>query len=123
MSDDFGAPPAVNLWDPEVVVAGALAVLRLGPSDVDESRVREAADEVIGRVDREVDWLDASLPTPNMVAVAVRSTVRAYRLKDATLGTADSWSADAARLDVVSGDVLAGEYDNLLADKQRFGVA
>jgi hypothetical protein len=115
------APPAAATWDVEDIVTQALAVLRLGPGDVDEGRVETMAVVACGQVDSLVDSPESIDPTPAMIDSAVQTTIALYRRKDAPFGTADAWSSDAVAVGIPTGP-LAGGRAEVLPDKRRWGV-
>jgi hypothetical protein len=116
------APPAGALWDVDDIAQRALAVLRLGPGDVDETRVQDAVVAATARIDSMLDQPEPVTPTGPMTDSAVQVTVGLYRRKDAPLGVTDAWSADTVAL-TVPGSPLAGVRAELLPDKARWGVS
>lgn len=117
---EWPPPPATNLWDVQAIADKALAILRLGQGDVDASRVREAADTAVIKVDEYVDWVEPATPTPDMVTAAVQVTIEIYR--HPPWGVVDAWSQDAVAFRV-SSDPLAGVIMTILGQKARWGIS
>ena len=104
--------PAVLPWDLPAIVADALDVLRLDPSDEDADRIATAATTATALLEQRLDletspWMSsAELPAP-LTTAATNLTVELYRRKDAPFGVTDAWSVDGA-LVRLSSDVLRG---------------
>ncbi len=119
--------PAVLPWDVDAIVADALDILRLDPSDDDADRIRREALVATALCEQLLDcatspWASAAeLPAP-VAEAAVWSTVELYRRKDAPFGVTDSWSIDGAVVRL-SADVMRGVRRLLTPYKARRGVA
>lgn len=120
---DVVAPPVPLPVDPALVLAQALAILRLEADDADAERVEQAATVAIELASQQLDFAD--VPTALSVAVTdavVTLTVELYRRKDAPFGVTDSWSVDGAVLRL-SSDVFRGVRSQLSKYRARWGIA
>lgn len=120
------APPAPIPWDTAALLARALDVLRLDPTDEDAPRVELAVSEATALIDAELDlelaWTDSNaIPAP-VTGAAVTLAVELYRRKDAPFGVSDSWSPDGAVVRL-SSDYLRGVRSELAPFVARRGVA
>ena len=121
------APPAVLPWDMAAIVADALDVLRLDPSDQDADRIAGAATAATALIEQGLDleaspWATStSIPAPLMTA-ATNLTVELYRRKDAPFGVTDSWSVDGAVVRL-SSDVMRGVERLVAPYRGRRGIA
>ena len=117
------APPAPLPWDLPAITAAALEVLRLDPTDVDVSRIDDAAAQATALIDEHLDYETepATIPVP-VVGAAVQVTVELYRRKDAPFGVTDAWTVDGA-LVRLSSDPLRGVRAMLAPYRARRGLA
>jgi hypothetical protein len=117
------AAPVANVWDLNEITAQALAVLRLGPGDVDVARIEEAALIATVRLDGYLDAVEAVDTTalPDLVQGAVELNIEVYRTKDAPWGVLDAWSADTIPMRI-SSDRLRSIRSLVIPRKQRWGI-
>lgn len=117
------AAPVANVWDLNEITAQALAVLRLGPGDVDVACIEEAALVATIRLDPYLDAVEAVDTTtlPDLVQGAVELTIEVYRTKDAPWGVLDAWSADTIPMRI-SSDRLRSIRSLVIPRKQRWGI-
>jgi hypothetical protein len=117
------AAPVANVWDLNEITAQALAVLRLGPGDVDVARIEEAALIATVRLDGYLDAVEAVDTTalPDLVQGAVELNIEVYRTKDAPWGVLDAWSADTIPVRI-SSDRLRSIRSLVIPRKQRWGI-
>jgi hypothetical protein len=125
VTDVVVSAPAPLPIDRATVVARALDVLRLDPTDDDAPRVEIAADVAIDLASQQLDFDVADVPATVGDAVTdavVTLTIEQYRRKDAPFGVTDSWSVDGAVLRL-SSDVFRGVRAQLGKYRSRRGVA
>jgi hypothetical protein len=115
--------PASHPWDVELVLAGALDVLRLEADDPDADRVASCVLAATDLIDQWLDYAEPLLDLPaDLEVAAVNVTVELFRRKDAPFGVTDSWSVDGAVVRI-SSDPLRGSRALLRPFKSRRGVA
>jgi hypothetical protein len=124
VTDLAPSPPATNVWPHADIVTGALAVLRLGPDDVDADRVDTAALTAEEMLDA---FIDAPEPLPPITAVAlltgaVNLTVETYRRKDAPFGVLNAWSVDEVAVRI-GPDAIRAIRTMVMPHKRRWGIA
>ena len=121
------APPAPLPWDVDALLAYALLVLGLDPTDVDAPRVELAVVEAVAEIDQALDFdtspytTAADIPAP-LVGAAANVAVTKYRRKDAPAGVTDAWSVDGAVIRFPSDD-LRGVMPTIIRYRSRRGVS
>lgn len=115
--------PAPLPWELEDIVARALDVLRLDPTDADAERIELAAVEATTLIEQSLDLHESptTIPAP-VVGAAVQVTIELYRRKDAPFGVTDAWSVDGSIVRL-SSDPLKGVWPSISRYRGRWGVA
>jgi hypothetical protein len=114
--------PAIQPWDHDVIVNGALAVLRLMGDDVDAVRIETAEKMATDLLDAELDAVEPMAVLPDALSgAAVNLTLELYRRKDAPFGVLNAWSVDEIAVRI-SNDMLRGVRGLVRPYKTRWGV-
>jgi hypothetical protein len=120
------SPTTLPSWaDVDAIVAAALAVLRLDPTDEDADRVESTATSAVLLVDTYLDRADDPLvaPAPQPVTdAAVQVTVELYRRKDAPFGVLNSWGESDVGPVRIGTDPLKGVEQMLAPYAHQYGI-
>jgi len=121
-----GNPIVAPSWADEAdILAAALDILRLDPSDDDAARVEAVVPSAVQLVDDYLDRADdplvGAVPQP-VVDATVQVTVELYRRKDAPFGVLNTWSESDIGPVRIGTDPLKGVEQMLAPYAHRYGV-